>query len=402
MKYKFTLCLFLAFLALSLFPNTSYAEEDPVETRYMRGDQHNINGLTAYILGDTQSATSQYHRRVISSGFSALASWGIRVWKRSSGGVETEITSGTPVAAVYRMEDGSGIQSNTWACPGADLSSDDAIVVRVYLTCRGNTYLCAEFITEQLDAETLEAATWTVYYHTAYSFYSSRITATFRWGTVTYNSRIEGFSYTSAVATHKLNLKIMDWDLADAIPNAYVYLKNDTSSYMKTSDSNGWANWTGISGTVYVNVSYYGFWVNGTFTITVSADTTLDVRCNLYDVYIQVLPANQQGILYTANVTVFNGTSVEANKIRTALSNQTGYVYLPNLPNNTLTFTVYAKTDYSLVIANVTHTPTSDEQTLTAIVCDQNYGTTLINWEIIMIPVSAIIQKKLKRKQRKE
>jgi len=153
---------------------------------------------------------------------------------------------------------------------------------------------------------------------------------------------------------YQLNLHVLDYDLADSIASANVFIKNDTNSYIQTSDANGWANWTGVSGTVYINASYYGFWVNGTFSTSVSSDTTLNIRCNLYDVYVQVLPANQQGILYTANVTVFNSTSLEANKICTALSNETGYAYLPNLPNNTLTFTVYAKSDYSLVIANVT------------------------------------------------
>jgi len=198
------------------------------------------------------------------------------------------------------------------------------------------------------------------------------------------------YAVLSVAAAYKLNLKIMDWDLTDAIPNAYVYLKNDTSSYVKTSDSNGWANWTGISGTVYVNVSYFGFWVNGTFSVSVSADTTLNVHCNLYDAYIKVLPNNQQGILYTANVTVFNGTSVQGNKIATSLTNETGYVYLTNLPNNTLTFTVYAGSSYSTIIYNDSRTLTSDEQVLSSAVCNQNYGNVSIPWEIVMMPIAMV------------
>jgi hypothetical protein len=201
-------------------------------------------------------------------------------------------------------------------------------------------------------------------------------------------------------AGYNLNLKIMDWDLTDAISNAKVTMNNGTDN-IKYSNANGWANYTGVSGSVTVTVHYFGFLVNGT-SFSVSADTTKNLRCKLYDVYVQILPANQQGILYTANVTVFNSSSTEPNKIRTALSNQTGYVYLPNLPNNTLTFTVYAKSDYSLVIANVTRTPTNDQQILTAIICSQNYANVAMPWEFIIIPVSAISQRKsLKTRQKK-
>jgi hypothetical protein len=198
---------------------------------------------------------------------------------------------------------------------------------------------------------------------------------------------------------YALNLCVKDWDLTDAIANAKVTMNNGTN-YIKYSNGNGWANYTGVSGSVTITVHYFSFLVNGT-SFSVSADTTKNLRCKLYDVYVQVLPANQEGILYTANVTVFNSTSTTPNRIRTALSNQTGYAYLPNLPNNTLTFTVYAKSDYSLVIANITRTPTSDEQTLTAIVCNQNYGTVQINWQIIMVPAGiSYFFKSLKKKRK--
>jgi len=168
---------------------------------------------------------------------------------------------------------------------------------------------------------------------------------------------------------YALNLRVMDWDLTDAIPGAYVYIKNDTASYIQTSNANGWANWTGISGTVYINVSYYSFWVNGTFSLNVASDMTINVKCNLYDVHVQILPANQQGILYMANVTVFNATSIEGNKICTALSNETGYAYLANLPNNTLTFTVY-----TTKLDTLTVNPTADSY-ISELYPKNNYGT---------------------------
>lgn len=173
----------------------------PIQTRYFRGDQHTVNGLTAYILGTSQSATAQSY--TIFNQPVAGFYYGIRVWKRASDGTETEITSGTPVAQVFRSINGSGLQSATWDCPETSLTATDAILVRLYI--KGVTtgwYLAGEFITEQLGAQTLDAATWTVYYYTS-QVYNPRLNSyngSVYWGTSEYNTHIEGFSYTVAVA----------------------------------------------------------------------------------------------------------------------------------------------------------------------------------------------------------
>lgn len=162
---------------------------------------------------------------------------------------------------------------------------------------------------------------------------------------------------------YDLNLRIKDWDLTDNIQGAYVYKDSD----VKISDGNGWANWTGVSGSVQIKVKYHGFWVSDTFSVFMDSDKTIDIQCKLYDVTVTVKPYNKQGILYLANVTAFNSTSVNGNKIKTGITAEDGKVTLTNLPNNTLTFTVYAKSDYSIVIANITQAITQDGQTLTII-----------------------------------
>jgi hypothetical protein len=119
---------------------------------------------------------------------------GIRVWKRSASGVETEITDGTPRARAT-IPSSSGIVSATWTCPQTSLASTDAIVVRVYVTADTITwFLCDTWITEQLGAGSLDAATWTVYY---YIYVVSKTGVyNFRFDTTTYNSRITNFSWS--------------------------------------------------------------------------------------------------------------------------------------------------------------------------------------------------------------
>jgi len=168
----------------------------PAETRYMRNASTTVNGLTAYELGATRTAnpTSVY----ISAAGNLTAYWGIRVWKRSSDGVETEITGGTPVAVVRRSADGAGLQNAAWSCPETPLNPTDSIVVRLYIRLGTGAWTeKAAFTTERLGTTILNAATWTVYLYTgrAYDVDFDITYAPFYWGTSTYDSRIENFTW---------------------------------------------------------------------------------------------------------------------------------------------------------------------------------------------------------------
>ena len=202
---------------------------------------------------------------------------------------------------------------------------------------------------------------------------------------------------------YNLNLRVMDLDLTDPIQGAYVYKDSD----VKISDVNGWANWTLVSEVVTVQVKYFGFLVNET-SINVNSDKTIDVRCNLFDVTVNVKENVRNAKLSNVNVTVYNGTSVGGNKIKSGISNNNGQVTLTNLPNNTLTFTEYGGSIYTLVIGNATQLIGSDDYAFT-IVCNQNYVGTTSNYSIlvwvggIMIPLEgSFVTKRLKRKMYKK
>jgi len=211
-----------------------------------------------------------------------------------------------------------------------------------------------------------------------------------------------GIQTFATILAYKLNLRVMDWDLTDAIANAYVTMNNGTD-YVQVSDGNGWANYTGVNGPVTIKVQYYGFWVNGTFSITVSADTTINIQCNLYDVTVKTVEAQQSAYLVNANVTVFNSTSNEANKIATGTTGSNGIVALTNLPNYTLTFTQYGGPSYTVIIGNTTPSVSDENQTFT-ITADQNSVNTNHSYSIIAfagmtVPLKgSSIKKRLKRK----
>ena len=203
--------------------------------------------------------------------------------------------------------------------------------------------------------------------------------------------------FIQGVHAYSLDLKIMDWDLTDAISNAYVTMTNSTDN-VQVSDGNGWANYTGINGTVSIKVQYYGFWVNGTFNVTVSSDTVIYVQCKLYDVTVKIVETQHSAYLVDANVTVFNSTSDEANKITSGITNSNGIVQLNNLPNNTLTFTQYGGPSYTIVIGNATQLVSSEDQTFTN-TADQNFLSTSSNYLIIaFFGITVSLERNLKNR----
>jgi hypothetical protein len=177
------------------------------ETRYFKNASINNNELACNDLGIAQTSSATYFELTLANSYSGQL--GIRVWKRSSAGVETEITAGSPVAVMEKAMGTSGIDSATWSCPETSLVSDDSIVVRVYLKRMGyppynNWELAGTWQTEDLSANLLAAAVWTVYYYWQF-YYGSQYRWRFWWGSSSYDSRIANFQY-NPVETQYINV----------------------------------------------------------------------------------------------------------------------------------------------------------------------------------------------------
>jgi hypothetical protein len=86
-------------------------------------------------------------------------------------------------------------------------------------------------------------------------------------------------------------------------------------------------------------------------------------------------------------VTAFNATSVQANKIGSIVTNSSGISSITNLPNNTLTFTIY--NGVGSIVGNSTQTVSSDEYSFTK-TADQNYKDTNTSWAWKILIINAI------------
>jgi hypothetical protein len=194
------------------------------ETRYMRGDQQTVNGLTAYQLGTTQSNTQQTTGNI---GNNVNLYAGIRVWKRANGGIETEITSGTAVAIAYGTA--TQIWTATYTPPQTALASTDAIVVRVYVdTTTPPTTQRAEFTTGQLGSSQLDNVQWTVSYYLRKSGPPTQ--SQWYWGTTTYDSKIANFQHSAIVPGTPTDHNTLNWTHSGVDVAMYRVYRSDVSA----------------------------------------------------------------------------------------------------------------------------------------------------------------------------
>ncbi len=169
------------------------AGSSTVEQRYLTTTAVNVNGLAADSLDLTQSITATNTGNM---GNRVPVYAGIRVWQRSSAGVETEITSGTAVGIASRLVQSEGINTATWTPPVTPLDAGDSIVVRLYVsTSSPPTTLRETFTTNVLGATQLDASAWTCSYYLKVAGLA-QVGSMAEWGSAARNTNIAGFSWT--------------------------------------------------------------------------------------------------------------------------------------------------------------------------------------------------------------
>jgi hypothetical protein len=171
-----------------------------VETRYFKNASVTVNGLSAYALATDLSETFRSTYKYVTTYYSG-ANVGIDVAVRHADGTETGIISKGAQVSITQG-DSYVLKSATVNAPQTSLANTDSIVVRVYCQLGTTWYLIgsAVFTTEQLGASSLDAATWTVYYYLSMSGTIGKNTYVYFFWDDSYQSRIEGFTWTSGVS----------------------------------------------------------------------------------------------------------------------------------------------------------------------------------------------------------
>lgn len=165
-----------------------------LDAAYVQVEQAGVYGNVATI--------SQLYLRVYYY-TDASVTWGFQVWKRSGAPADTELTAGvqtlmTKTVSAF-LDEGAQLRSTTWACSGFALDPADSIVVGLYTKVGAGSWLLHStyrFSTEVLGAQSLDAATWTLYFYLEPDVTVSYVRSNFRWGSSSYLTRIEGFTWT--------------------------------------------------------------------------------------------------------------------------------------------------------------------------------------------------------------
>jgi len=149
---------------------SSYTETAnlPFSTLYFRGDSGTVNGLSAKMLGTSQGGTAGSISGPDTTDYYHTAVFGIRVWKRSSSGIEIEITNQQPVGIVVvnYANNPAGVYPVAVDFPPISLSPTDSIVIRVYTKLLGDTTWSERgtWTTNQLGINKFPSSEWTIYY----------------------------------------------------------------------------------------------------------------------------------------------------------------------------------------------------------------------------------------------
>lgn len=175
-------------------------------TLYMRSDVVTVNGLVCRSLNESIGSVSGTFTLGYDGYWYLNSYYGIRVFQRSISGVETELSSGEPVA-VYTwnagLDRGEGVFSGQWTCPSRVLAPSDCLVIRVYMKLQqsvGTGWVeKGVFCTGQLGVYGLQSSSWTVDYYCAslfrpdgeYFFSESH----YLYGTINYLSCVKGLSF---------------------------------------------------------------------------------------------------------------------------------------------------------------------------------------------------------------
>jgi len=181
----------------------------PVETRYMRSDDWAVNTITAYKLLTVQTTKSASIMKTISG--DRTFSLGVRVYKADETGVLTELTDGVVGVGAWRGTE--GLQSVWWLCPETPLALTDAIYVDIYYRwgLLAWSRLAVDFITNQAQywgtpaPAKLDNVYWIIYLYgkQTYNPFLDISWGYFYWGTLTYNSRIQDFTWSPVIVVVK-------------------------------------------------------------------------------------------------------------------------------------------------------------------------------------------------------
>lgn len=188
-------------------------------TFYFRSDNYQYN---TSLMGYGLDLTNTNLQLTISDTATSSISYGFRVWLLRSSGRIVELTSGAPVAIVSRTSEGSGYQSATWTVPSTltVLGMDRLLItISAEVDDSGSWITRATYLSNKLMTKQILSATWN------FTLYTSLAdsTGSFRFGSGTYESKIEGVGFKVPVEQEVALFYAGQGDFVGAVLHPFIF-----------------------------------------------------------------------------------------------------------------------------------------------------------------------------------
>jgi len=167
---------------------------------------------------------------------------------------------------------------------------------------------------------------------------------------------------------YSLNLRTVDASNNPIVTYANISITYSGTERNKIVDSNGWFNWTNTfiqnQEVTNIRVSFQNIWVNGTWSITMDSDKTINVICNVYSLTVYITDIHNEeksgaSMSLSRDGTELNGLYGLPSSPTASYYNETHARYVwGQLANQTSSYTVSASLGGQ--------TASSSETTLTA------------------------------------
>ena len=194
--------ILFSMLAILNFP---LANAQGTTTLYFRSDlntNQNITGFPPYLLNDSNTDNALSQGAIFGSTFPVDIHYGIRVWVLHGNGSNTELTSSVwpyfyVISDISNQVNFTGIKSNNWTVPEANLAGGDMIKVNLGLES-GNAgwFNVSSFVSPPVTDTHLNSQTWNFSLSISQTVLSGGQSCYFKWGNSTTPSTISNISLT--------------------------------------------------------------------------------------------------------------------------------------------------------------------------------------------------------------
>lgn len=194
------------------------------QTWYHQTSTHTVNGDLGYQLNLTQGDTSTFVEQDWSGVRNITFSWNIILV--DTDGSETSL--GTHVANSTRSVNGTGLQTATWTPALTALYFGyDAIKLQALMNVNGSSQwdIEATFMSYVLPYKELQNSTWTFKTYTQYTYSgSSNSTRGYVfWGDLTYETRVEGVSFSTLSPWEMMMAELRQGDYIQFVLTPWTY-----------------------------------------------------------------------------------------------------------------------------------------------------------------------------------